>query len=96
VARKAAPAVHPDVVAGAELLAKSIWDGGGKPARDLVPQRADPRHIAPLLAYAVDQGWLRIQDGMVVPGHVNPRPVPEVLSARQWAGRWGPSNWVRL
>jgi hypothetical protein len=94
VGRKPAPVVHRDVVDRAELLAKQVWDGGGKPARDLVPQGANPQHIAPLVAYALDQGWLRVQDGMVVPGHVNPRPGKPIGNPD--GPSWGPSNWVRL
>jgi hypothetical protein len=107
VAKKRVPVVGPDVVRRAELLAVSVWTDGGKPARSLVPQGADPRGIAPLLEYALGRGWLRVQAAdasgsaatqgtMVVPGDVSPWPVPEVLSDRERRIRWGPVDPVDL
>ena len=62
MAKRPKPAsVHPDVVASAELLAKQVWDGGGKPALLLMPQDLDPRHFVPILEHAIAQGWLRVQ-----------------------------------
>jgi hypothetical protein len=75
------------VVHSAEVLARGIWQNGGKTRAELVPDRANPTVIEPFIAYGVEQGWLDVDGNQVRRGAVNPIPMTAVGDERSPA--WG-------
>jgi hypothetical protein len=88
VAGKKQVLVSPDVERRARLVALTVWDKGGMPARELVTYGARPEVVVEPIEVAVSQGWVRVQDDEVVPGAVNPRPATPVGDPESAA--WGP------
>jgi hypothetical protein len=80
--------VSPSVVHGAEVLARGIWQNGGTTRDRLVPDRAHPSVIEPMIDLAVSKGWLVVHGENVDQGSVNPTPWSAVPSDSSSA--WGP------